>query len=550
MTIASLMPSLINWIDIQPNSMLFIDVEGGNCSNGDSGGDLQNFYETVPIDISGYSSIYLTANFAFWDYGDFGNPTGVTCQTIPADLESNPGNGLDNLTFEYSLNSGPWTYFDPGLINLTDIGTGGGLSQSSPCISGNTIAVRMQFGTQSVSEGILINSIDIFEGGVTPNTQVNSDPVCEGDNITLTENGVGAVMWSWNGPGGSSVNQSWTITNATLSDAGTYDVTITDAIGCTSISSVVVNVSSAPTASISVMPTSGCQGDNVTFTISGTPNATVTYFNGTNNQTIVLNAAGNATIPATLGVADLTFSLVDVSINGLCTQALVDNATVSVTPPPTASISVMPTSGCQGDNVNFTISGTPNATVTYFNGTNNQTIVLNAAGNATIPATLGAANLTYSLVDVSINGLCTQALVDNATVSVTPPPTASISVMPTSGCQGDNVNFTISGTPNATVTYFNGTNNQTIVLNAAGNATIPATLGAANLTYSLVDVSINGLCTQALVDNATVSVTPASHCKHLCDADFWMPREIMSTLRFLVHPTLLLLILMVPTIKL
>ena len=139
-----------------------------------------------------------------------------------------------------------------------------------------------------------------------------------------------------------------------------------------------------------------------TLRLSGTPNATVNYFDGTNNQTIVLNATGNATIPATLGASDLTYSLVDVSINGLCTQALFNNATVSVTPPPNASISVAPVSGCQGDNVNFTISGTPNATVTYFDGTNNQTIVLNATGNATIPATLGASDLTLLSRQMSV----------------------------------------------------------------------------------------------------------------------------------------------------
>lgn len=83
----------------------------------------------------------------------------------------------------------------------------------------------------------------------TVNAGSNS-PICEGDNINLTETGGDAIEWSWDGPDSftSSVHEP-SITSAATAATGAYNVTITDINGCTAsdIVDVLVIVSADPT---------------------------------------------------------------------------------------------------------------------------------------------------------------------------------------------------------------------------------------------------------------------------------------------------------------
>ncbi len=91
-----------------------------------------------------------------------------------------------------------------------------------------------------------------------------SAPVCESGDIQLTENGGDAVSWNWSGPNSFSATiQSPTNSTVSLADGGTYNVTITDAKGCTATDNVTVMVNK-PTSLTITDPAEGCPSVDIT----------------------------------------------------------------------------------------------------------------------------------------------------------------------------------------------------------------------------------------------------------------------------------------------
>lgn len=125
--------------------------------------------------------------------------------------------------------------------------------------------------------------------------------------------------------------------------AGSYQITVTDANGCTSLVNVTLTQAPALSITATVMPSVVCEGTPVTLSATpagGTPAYTVTWNPGNlsgNNQTITPTQSGAYT-------ADVT------DANG-CTASTVVNITVN--PVPTANLSTDITSGCAPLCVNF-----------------------------------------------------------------------------------------------------------------------------------------------------------------------------------------------------
>ncbi len=96
-----------------------------------------------------------------------------------------------------------------------------------------------------------------------------------------------------------------------------------------------LRVTEIPDATVSATSTSICEGESVTFTITGTPFATVHYtLDGGTTQAIDLDATGVFDIQQT-PTSDLTINVVDAQvINGatvVCSQAVGESITVMVT---------------------------------------------------------------------------------------------------------------------------------------------------------------------------------------------------------------------------
>ena len=120
---------------------------------------------------------------------------------------------------------------------------------------------------------------------ITPNNNIN---ICQGQSVLLTASAGSSYLWS-NGATASSIS---------VSTAGNYTVTITQANGCVSTSlpaTVNVNANPAkPIISASGSTTNVCPGKTVTLTSSAA--TAYLWSNGATTQSIVVNAAGNYTV--------------------------------------------------------------------------------------------------------------------------------------------------------------------------------------------------------------------------------------------------------------
>ena len=232
---------------------------------------------------------------------------------------------------------------------------------------------------------------------------------------------------------------------------------------------------------------------------------TVTTLSG-GNGAIIPGATSNLISVNWTSPGTATLQLIETNSQGCAGDPV--NITVTILPLPTASVSGT-TPICLGSDAIFTITGTPNASVTYsINGGANKTITLSSGGTATVTVTGATANQTLNLVSVSnpASG-CSQTLTGSFTITVNALPTATVSgTSPI--CSGSDAIFNITGTPNASVTYnINGGTNQTATLSSVGTGTVTITGATTNQTLNLVSVSVSSSgCSQLLIQSFTIVV--------------------------------------------
>jgi hypothetical protein len=295
--------------------------------------------------------------------------------------------------------------------------------------------------------------------GITPTTMCQGG--CAVFTVTGTPNTAGSYTLS---PGGvvldtilASGTRTFTVcpTNTTTISLGT----ITNlATGCsaTPVSTITLTVNPLPTATISG-PSSFCAGSCFTFTLTGTPGATVTY-----NQTGLGGSQISPAIGITGTVAITICPTVTTTISLLsatnpatgCSQAINGSITVTMQPIPTAAVAVTGANPiCSGSCTTLSFTGTANDTV-FYSATpgGNAWIKLSAGGTGTV-SVCPTATTVYSVTSVKdpVTG-CIGNPASSATVTVNALPTAALTGA-ASICTGLCTTMTITGTPNSVATY-------------------------------------------------------------------------------------------------
>lgn len=361
----------------------------------------------------------------------------------------------------------------------------------------------------------------------------SNSPVCHGTSATVSFTGTANAVVTYKVNGGA--NQTITL-NAlgsasivipSLTALTTYTlVSVTSGGTCTQTlsQSIALSTVALPTAAISASPAVLCSNQTSTVSFNGTPNATVTYkVNSGANQTTNLNASGLASFTTPALTSDTTYTLVSVTspVLNTCSTNINSAVTIVVNALPVASFSSN-SPVCPGSSATINFTGTPNATVAYLAGSASQTVNLNAAGSASVTVPNVTASTVYTLSSVTSTGAngCMRMLSQSITISATALPTAAISANPSVVCNNQTSTINWSGTPNAVVTYkINGGANQTITLNAAGNAAFTTLPLSGSVTYQLVNVALAG-CSQSLGTSAVVSVNPTPDVVYSGDLDY------------------------------
>ncbi|HEX7149953.1 MAG TPA: hypothetical protein VF618_00585, partial [Thermoanaerobaculia bacterium] len=278
---------------------------------------------------------------------------------------------------------------------------------------------------------------------------------CAGGSVTLTANEAAGYLWS-NGATTRSIS---------VSEAGAYSVTITDANGCSATSaatSVTVNVN--PTASITADgATTFCAGGSVTLTANEA--ASYLWSNGATTQSISVSNAGSYSVTVT--------NAAGCSVTSAATAVTV-NAT------PVASITANgPTAFCAGGSV--TLTANEAASYLWSNGATTRSITVSEAG-------------AYSVTITDANGCSAMSAATSVTVNVNP--TASITANgATTFCAGGSVSLTANEA--ASYLWSNGATTRAITVTQAGN-------------YSVTITDANGCSATSAATSVTVHALPAA----------------------------------------
>jgi len=403
--------------------------------------------------------------------------------------------------------------------------SGAELAPSTPLIEGQTYyAASSDDLCESLTRlGVLVDFTDPNNAGTNGqrNLCISDVPSTPPFNLFGLLGGNPDTIGTWTGPLVTTNGHLGTVNIASLTLAGSpYVFTYTVASGVCPVvtSTVTINILPLPNATLTVSPLNICAGDSPNVTITGTPNSTVTYTVNGAVRTIVIPASGTVPVPGTYAVTT-EIVLVSVSTNATpsCSKALTERRTITVFPLPTAAISITNPDVCTGGATTILFTGTAGATITYTENGVTHTIILDAFGRASIDRNL-TVTTTYTIVSVTSAGdpACTQRITgQTVTANVIPIPTATISVVAADICLGSNAIVTITGTPNATVTYTVNGNVRTAVLSPSGTYTVPPATYTENTTFTLISIATAGppVCTRLLTGqsvNISVRTLPTA----------------------------------------
>ncbi len=291
----------------------------------------------------------------------------------------------------------------------------GDTTQSATVTQSGTYSVTVTDGSGTtyssdpVTVTVINTSVNINNG--------NDAAICSGASATLDAgSGFAAYLWSNND----------TSASISVTAAGTYTVTATDANGCTATDNAVVSQASSPVVSLNNEAL--CSGESATLDAAN-PGASYSWSTGAATQTIPVSIAGNYYVTVT-------------NADG-CSGT--DFATVTIHPLPV--VNMPDVSVCQGSSATLN-AGNPGSAYAWTTGEITRSI------NVSQPGTYG--------VTVTNSFSCEAS--DDATLTFGS--SLSVNIPDESVCQGDSV-ILDAGFEGSTFLWSTGATSQTITVSAA-----------------------------------------------------------------------------------
>ncbi len=401
--------------------------------------------DVVPVLVNQTPSVSLSAN----------GP--LTCAQTTLTLTATATGGVTPYTYTFS---------GPGL---------------SPTASTSTLVVS---AAQEGSYTVLISAAGCTTTATTTVTSSTTPPgitqngstthvTCNGlSNGALSVNVTGAFPFTLTAGNGLTalVASSGGAASLTGLIAGDYIINITDANGCTTMTSPISVTEPSPlTVSQAFSSLAVCAGQSATLT--ATPNGGVAAYTYTFTPLVgspTTSSSNTLVVPTTpsLTSATLSYTVSVTDVNG-CTAVSGGNFDLTVNPLPTVSITPSATTICAGQSVDLT--ATSGTSYSWNNG----------ASTSNPYAVSPSATASYTVTVTDVNGCSNTA---TATVTVNPLPVIS-SVSATSvACQGASTgSFTVAATGTGPYTFAaNATSNTTGEFTSLTAGTYPISLTDAN----------------------------------------------------------------------
>ena len=382
-----------------------------------------------------------------------GLPSGVTVSSLPSgtyDVTATDANGC-TATASYTVNqTNPVSFGTPVIVDML-CGASGSIvvtvnGATAPVtyvwsggVSTNDTAIISVAGTYSVTatdaNGCTATASYTVNqtGGISFGTPVITDAAC-GNNGTIVVTIIGGtapIDFTWSGglPNNDTVS---------VSVAGTYDVTATDANGCTATASYTVN-----------------QSAGISF---GTPQIT----------DLTCSSVGSIIVSVNGGTAPIDFNW---------SGGLPNNDTVSVSTAGTYSVTATDANGCTAS-ASYVVNQISSLVI---DSANVVSVSCGGTGSVTIYVSGGSGALTYTWS----NGQ------GGSTLNVTTPGTYSVTVVDQSGCSTTG-SYVVSNIPCSGCPAITTTNNVTIPCGQACTTLHAAAYaGAATTSYTVAQIPYN-----------------------------------------------------------
>jgi len=345
---------------------------------------------------------------------------------------------------------------------------------ATPAMGGNyTVMIGSGSCTAAAVTNVVVNALP------TPTAGSNS-PVCLGTNINLTSGAVGAVSYTWSGPGGyTSTLQNPTIVGSTAAMAGIYTVTVTGAGGCKGTATVNVTINTPTTTAANAGPF--CVGATISLSTPAATSYTWTgpaaFTSNAQNPTIALATAAMG------GVYTVT------STTGGCKATATTTVVINPLPTPVAA-----NTGpyCPGNTIQLNVGP-----FSSYSWTGPSTFT-SLAQNPTIASALIIMSGNYVVTVKDVNG-CINSATTNVVVNPNPTPVIG-SNSPV--CVGNTINLTSGG---GTGYSWNG---PAAFTSAVQN---PNIAGATVVNAGVYTVTVTALgCTATATTNVVISTPTTS----------------------------------------
>ena len=345
------------------------------------------------------------------------------------------GNSIAGASYEWRISGSP-----------TVIST-----EQNPVIIG--LAATTIYELTVISAGCISNPTSTTQVTVNPSPAVvpmatyalNTD--CSPSDLSLEavpSLGTTPYTFSWTGPNGfTSTLENPTIANATELNNGTYDVTVTDANGCTAVGNIEVNgIVNDVSQPIITSTGPACEGETIVLSIPAYSGSNVTYAWTTADGSFT-NMTGEFTNELTISpVIDAIHQgsyTVTVNVDGcILTSPVFD---VEVFDTPTANPSYVTPDSCTGGSLELFANATGITDLTYaWSGPNGFTSDLE---NPVIPNITVANNGEYVLTVTTVSGcsFTNSVPVDNILPPAEIPTIASPDI---EICEGEDIVLTTS----------------------------------------------------------------------------------------------------------
>ena len=449
-----------------------------------------------------------------------------------------------------------WQYSTDG-VNYYDIANTSDTLAFSNLTTKTWYRVEVMNGV-CAAEFSAAKTVDVQE---LPTVTINNPTIdiCAGETTTLslsignvTSTSTWSIDYKENGTSGtysSGTGTSETITFGPYSSTTTIEIvgiTVTNGLGCSNTISekAVVTVTANPTATITTVPDSLCEGDILVITASIDNVATGTKWEldyevdgtagptkkGTGSGTVTINT-GRSVSPTTVKI-QLTEIVLDNTL--ACNTTLNDSAIIKVSPTTVGGTLAPATSTiCEGGSATLTLSGETGDIKNWEYSTDNGAtwaVLSNTANSVTI-TNINVTTLYRVYVE---SGTCAGAYSTVATVTVIETPNATVTSSATV-CPGDVATFTlhvtgIPATDGWSVVYKrNGVTIGTAVTGTGsgdfnfsvtgstytGNPTLITVelVSIENTTYGCTNGSLNSTATARVTPNPTASFTAVNNCE-------------------------------------